>query len=123
MTTKENVMFKFLKALWSEVADSIDRSNKSTGPSIEDSFDHSSDHSHSVNPATGMPMLPGGAIDVLGNPFGTDLNSDTFGSDSSIFDDHSIGISSNDMFDDHNSLFGDDHFSDFGGSSFDDPFS
>lgn len=29
----------------------------------------------SVNPATGLPMLPGGAIDVQGNPFGVD-NSD-----------------------------------------------
>lgn len=27
-----------------------------------------------VNPANGMPMVPGGAIDVMGNTFGTDFN-------------------------------------------------
>ena len=27
-----------------------------------------------VNPASGLPMVSGGAIDVMGNPFGTDLN-------------------------------------------------
>ncbi len=25
-----------------------------------------------VNPANGLPMLPGGVIDVEGNPYGTD---------------------------------------------------
>ena len=28
-----------------------------------------------VNPTNGMPMVSGGAIDVMGNPFGTDFNS------------------------------------------------
>lgn len=41
------------------------------------------DH-HSINPATGLPMT--GGIDVLGNPFGVDLNPPHRW-------DHSIGMS------------------------------
>jgi hypothetical protein len=29
--------------------------------------------SSAVNPANGLPMMPGGGVDVMGNPFGTDM--------------------------------------------------
>lgn len=35
----------------------------------------SSDMHSEINPATGLPMVSGiGSVDVMGNPYGTDLN-------------------------------------------------
>lgn len=36
---------------------------------------------HTLNPATGLPMMGGtGGVDVGGNPYGTDLHHNLFGS-------------------------------------------
>lgn len=118
-------MFNLLKELWSAFSELITQSQGSSSgeADIDSSFDDNADHSPSINPANGMPMLPGGAVDVLGNPYGTDTSQDFISSDSSdIFSDSNIGIGGSDMFDDHSSLFGDDHFSSFSDDSFHDPF-
>ena len=118
-------MFNLLKELWGAWTDFLAKSQSSSGgeTNIDNSFDDNADHSPSINPANGMPMLPGGAIDVLGNPYGMDSSEDTMSSDNSdIFSDSNIGIGGSGMFDDHNSLFGDDHFSSFSDDSFHDPF-
>lgn len=45
-----------------------------------------------INPATGLPMVTSGGVDVAGNPYGTDL-SDSMSSSSSIFDGDMISSS------------------------------
>lgn len=44
---------------------------------------------HSVNPATGLPMIFGdeSGVDVMGNPYGFDLQQDSFGSTGGIQSD------------------------------------
>lgn len=53
-----------------------------SGTALDDDdgvFEPSSDERYShgllTNPATGLPMLDGGWVDVAGNPYGTDLSS------------------------------------------------
>lgn len=43
----------------------------SSTPDIDTSHDHDS-HFDDINPANGLPMLAGGAIDIEGNPYGMD---------------------------------------------------
>lgn len=80
----------------------------------------SADQPPGVNPATGLPMM--GAIDVGGNPFGTDLSSHhqddwhhTTHDTGSKFDDHHHS-----SWNDHHSTWNDHHSwhdtSSFGGS-------
>lgn len=44
---------------------------------MESFFDGSRDHEQvtTINPASGLPMQNGANIDVAGNPYGTDFNS------------------------------------------------
>lgn len=59
----------------------------SAAPSSRGSTDYSDDDTeHAINPATGLPLISGGLIDVGGSLFGTDSHShddlnDMFGSD------------------------------------------
>jgi hypothetical protein len=55
-----------------------------------------------INPATGLPMIGGiGSIDVMGNPYGTDLHADHApGETGSLFDDFPDHSSCSSVFDD-----------------------
>lgn len=102
-------MFKALKQFLSELSKQINNSNgsPSVDHTVESSYDNASHcvSTPTINPANGMPMMPGGIIDVLGNPYGTDCHSS------------GIGFDGSDPFDTHSSSF-----NDFGGGSFHDPF-
>ncbi len=76
-----------------------------TIPLHHDFTSASADPFPGINPATGLPMMSTGGIDVAGNPFGTDLSS-------SVFDDSLTSSAFSNDFDMSDSF-----------SSFDDPFS
>lgn len=65
------------------------RASGSDAPSSPGSTDHSDDSEHAINPATGLPLISGGLLDIGGSLFGTDSHShdsssdihDMFGSD------------------------------------------
>jgi hypothetical protein len=49
-----------------------------------------------INPATGLPMISSGGVDVAGNPYGTDLSNDQFSSSSIDYCDSGSTYSSHD---------------------------
>ena len=76
-----------------------------------------------INPATGLPMV--GALDVAGNPYGTDMHSSTADCStySGAWHDSLFGgcdlFSSHDAFDSHDSYGSHDSFGSSFGSSWD----
>lgn len=51
-----------------------------------------------INPATGLPMISSGGVDVAGNPYGTDLSNDQFSSSSIDYCESGSSSSSHDDF-------------------------
>ncbi len=77
------------EALRSETAEQWESQYEDADPQI--SAFRLSDDSSGINPATGLPMA--GELDVAGNPYGTDLTEDAFGSESWDNDIHDSGSS------------------------------
>ncbi len=70
-------------SFWSGLFGWLDSSDPATGSH--------NDSACSINPANGLPMVGGcGGFDIEGNPYGTDLHSDT----PSVFSDDSCGMDS-----------------------------
>lgn len=101
-----NVFSRFFQTLADGLrAPATGTASQSFSPATDSDDDN---HWMTVNPASGLPMLNFGGIDVAGNPFGVDLSSDT---SHSMFDDFG-GASdsmSHDMFGDCG-MSGDDMF-------------
>lgn len=87
--------------------DNDDFARLSRNSTFQDSLDQVTHDQHfasgaSINPATGLPMMGDiGGVDVMGNPYGTDLN-DTFHHDSFQSDpfEHTSGWDHHNSFDD-----------------------
>ncbi len=65
-------------------------SSSDMGETVNDDFGASSfdNHGCDINPASGLPMVGGCAgLDIEGNPYGTDLHSDSWSSPSPDFSD------------------------------------
>lgn len=73
-----NRLFSFLSN-WFSTGHSHNVDTDSTNiPSAD--FGSMFDESPGINPATGLPMISSGGVDVAGNPYGTDLSDDLFSS-------------------------------------------
>lgn len=83
-------------SLWNTFLDWLG-SSSDMGETVNDDFGASSSDIHGcdINPASGLPMVGDcGGLDVAGNPYGTNLHSDSWSSPSSDFCDDSWSSSS-----------------------------
>jgi len=85
-------IFGSLSGLFGDFANSIASiNNDSSDHDVTSCLDHdwitaSCDDTGSINPANGLPMV--GAVDIEGNPFGTDGHHDSFDNDVTSCLDH-----------------------------------